>query len=389
MCPSLSTITLPDSVTRIGSWIFSDCIRLEEVVLSKNLTEIPYYAFGDCAALQTLSIPYGVETIGESAFRGCSRMENVMIPDSVTSIATNAFADCVGLNNIVIPDSVTKLGKNVFEYCTGLQEVVLSSNLATIPYGVFSNCTALQHISIPEGVKTIGEKAFLGCSFLKTLVLPSSMTNINSMAFESCSLLWHVLYRGTEEQWNKIQIKDGNAPFMDAIHHENCAGNEILDVGTKNCSACCAEGNHNFEVVETRPTCTADGAVVSTCIFCGESSTEVVPAKPHAVAVWEADEPSCTTPGLSEGSYCPDCQLVFAPQEEIRATGHSFGDWIVTKEASRQKVGEETRICSCGETETREIAPLTGADPVVIVVIVVVVLGAGAAATFIFLKKRN
>ena len=67
---------------------------------------------------------------------------------------------------------------------------------------------------------------------------------------------------------------------------------------------------------------------------------------------------------------------------------HTFGEWTVSKEATRKEAGEETRSCACGETETREIPMIEGMNPVVIVVIVVVVLGA-AVVVFVVLKKKR
>ena len=76
------------------------------------------------------------------------------------------------------------------------------------------------------------------------------------------------------------------------------------------------------------------------------------------------------------------------------AKGHSFGQWEVTKEATRKEAGEEIRSCACGETETRQIASLGGANPVVMGIIAVVLMGAFAGVTaavvvLLMLKKRT
>ena len=68
---------------------------------------------------------------------------------------------------------------------------------------------------------------------------------------------------------------------------------------------------------------------------------------------------------------------------------HKYGNWSVTKEATRKEAGEEQRTCSsCAEVETREIPALGGVNPVVIVVIVVAALGAAAVVVMVLKKKK-
>ena len=50
--------------------------------------------------------------------------------------------------------------------------------------------------------------------------------------------------------------------------------------------------------------------------------------------------------------------LLWMDFEKAAAHEHSFGQWVVTKEATCTETGVETRTCACGETETREVAAL-------------------------------
>ena len=141
-------------------------------------------------------------------------------------------------------------------------------------------------------------------------------------------------------------------------------------------------------------TCTAAGKTEGKhCSVCNEVLTaqEEIPARGHMEVVDNGKPATHTADGLTDGKHCAICKEVLAAQEVIPASGHSFPeDWIVTKKATKTEAGEEMRMCSCGEIETREIPMNTdnGANPVVIAVIVVVALGAAAAVAFIFLKKR-
>ena len=78
MAGSLTSVTIPDSVTSIGNNAFYFC------------------------GLTSMTIPDSVTSIGNNAFEGCSRLTSVTIPDSVTSIGNNAFADCRNLTSVTI-----------------------------------------------------------------------------------------------------------------------------------------------------------------------------------------------------------------------------------------------------------------------------------------------
>ena len=95
---SITDITIPDSVTSIGDWVFSYCLNLKSMALSNSVT-----------------------SIGREAFWGCSNLTNITIPNSVTSIDEWAFAICTDLTSITIPSSVTSIGTRAFSYCENIQ----------------------------------------------------------------------------------------------------------------------------------------------------------------------------------------------------------------------------------------------------------------------------
>ena len=145
-------------------------------------------------------------------------------------------------------------------------------------------------------------------------------------------------------------------------------------------------------VIIQEPTCTMPGARKMSCTYedCeGFTFDNLVPVIAHTEETIPAVAATCTESGLTEGKKCAVCGEILVAQEEIAATGHSFGEWTVSKEATRKEAGEETRSCACGETESRQIPMIEGMNPVVIVVIVVVVLGAAAVVVFFVLKKKR
>ena len=99
-CTSLTSITIPDSVTSIGNYAFSYCTRLTSITIPDSVTSIGYYAFYNCDSLTSITIPDSVESIGNSAFSYCRSLTSITIPDRVTSIGSEAFYLCTSLTSI-------------------------------------------------------------------------------------------------------------------------------------------------------------------------------------------------------------------------------------------------------------------------------------------------
>ena len=70
-----------------------------------------------------VTIPDSVTSIGSSAFSGCSSLTSVTIGDSVTSIGYMTFENCSSLTSVTIPDSVTSIGQWAVYNCSSLTSV--------------------------------------------------------------------------------------------------------------------------------------------------------------------------------------------------------------------------------------------------------------------------
>lgn len=106
------------------------------------------------------------------------------------------------------------------------------------------------------------------------------------------------------------------------------------------------------------PSCTEKGVQTRVCARCNKTEDEDIPALGHELVVTVIKESTCTEKGLQQ-EKCTRCDYT-ANDKEIPAKGHSYGQWIVTKEATFHEDGEETRTCSvCQEKETRRIPKLS------------------------------
>ncbi|WP_455046428.1 IS3 family transposase [Mogibacterium timidum] len=198
----LTSIILPNSVTKLGISAFGGTDLVEKIVLSKSLKEIPDVAFGrtndtigiaDKVAVTDIVILEGVTDIGRRAFVGC-KAKTVSLPDSLTKIGDNAF-----MNNqfeeVTIPGSVTNIGKASFE-----------KTAEAIP-------ATLKSLKLKEGFNgKIGSNAFLN-QLLTSVELPKSfntLSGIDKNAFRGISVKPMLLTENKEleDAYNNMSNKD-------------------------------------------------------------------------------------------------------------------------------------------------------------------------------------
>lgn len=183
-CVNLTSVTIPNSVDQIGVSAFSRCNKLASVTIPKSVTSIGKDVFFKCPSLASIAVESGnpkydsrdncnaiIETATNTLISGC---KNTIIPLSVTSIGKNAFYGS-GLISIIIPESVTSIGELAFNSCTGLTSVVIPKSVTWIPAEAFYDCenlTSITNFSLTP--QNIGINCFRGCTNCTLHVRPGS-----------------------------------------------------------------------------------------------------------------------------------------------------------------------------------------------------------------------
>ena len=188
-CTSLTSMTIPNSVTSIGWSAFEGCKSLTNITIPNSVTSIGYSVFDMCYSLASITIPNSVTSIGEDAFARCTSLTSITIPNSVTSIGDSAFAECESLTSITIPNSVTSIEDRAFSYCKSLTSITIPNSVTGIEDFAFKGCKSLTSITIPNSVTSIGWSAFDGCKSLTNITIPCSVTSIGDFAFNGCKSL--------------------------------------------------------------------------------------------------------------------------------------------------------------------------------------------------------
>lgn len=266
-CGFTGGLTLPESLTSIGIYAFSQCYGFTgSLVLPENLTSIGGSAFLLCRGFAgSLTLPQNLTSIEWGAFLGCSGLTSVTIPKSVKEIAGGAFSNCSNLSSIivdgntnydsvdnvlfnkdhttllsypagkkdtsyVVPESVKSIGVCAF-VGADLSSLTLPQDLTSIGWGAFEACRNLTSVTIPDSVTNIGFAVFRACSSLTSVTIPWRMTKVEEQAFSGCGKLTDVYYTGSQARWDRIEVSGNNEPLLNATIHFEAAS----PVGTGSC----------------------------------------------------------------------------------------------------------------------------------------------------------
>jgi hypothetical protein len=84
---TIKSVTIPDSVIRIGSAAFGGCGQISRVTVGKKVETIEETAFPGCTLLASVYLPKSLTYIGNSAFKSCSLLSTVYYAGTAQSFA--------------------------------------------------------------------------------------------------------------------------------------------------------------------------------------------------------------------------------------------------------------------------------------------------------------
>ncbi len=237
---TLTSVTIPATVTKIGKGAFFGCTELENLTIPDTVTEIGSNAFYNVPKITYNGNAEGavngwgsanvnsdnyteIELDSETIERLTSleifetddlgRRTDVIIPSifeyngtkyKITKIAQEAFKNNTTLTSVIIPNSVTEIGNGAFSGCTSLETVIIGDGVKDLGkittdgsglpissehWSIFSDCTSLKNAIIGKSVESICGYTFKNCTSLESIEIPDNVKYIGYFCFYNCTSL--------------------------------------------------------------------------------------------------------------------------------------------------------------------------------------------------------
>lgn len=232
----VTSVVIPDCVTRIGTQAFFNCGRLSSAVIGDGVTYIGCRAFECCDHLVSATLGSKLDTIDESAFSQCDRLVEIINKSALVIGIGEIDNGCVGSRAKIIhkkeskifnengyvflnadkkylvdyigEDTAITLPDNYMPGSTSVKDIYVINQFAfsgsritdvTVPdsvYGIefyaFGDCWHLQSVTIAANISNIEPQVFFECNRLKNVKLPESVTSIGMQAFYGCCELTEI-----------------------------------------------------------------------------------------------------------------------------------------------------------------------------------------------------
>ncbi|WP_167513755.1 leucine-rich repeat protein [Anaerobutyricum soehngenii] len=403
-CSNLTKVTFPSNIESIKIYAFSHCPKLKNVIFTEGLKTINEGAFTG-SIIKEAVIPKSVSAIGSRAFPDSTKL--TLLNNKLTNMGENTYK--------VIHKAKASFYYN-YDYAYEVLELVnkirKENNLEPMTMDVDLLDNAMYRASelalyfshqSPMGFTAIGttENCALGQKTPQKVVdawmsdehkypiLSSDFTAIGIGAVESNGQLhWtqEFLSKVSEEAMQS-SYKNGNQintiKYTTDIVNNFYPEQELVKIKEKGNSSIVSilkravllpDSVHYVSSDEKVCTVSKDGKLTgkeagnaTITIYAADSADEYALQTTVQVEVqhnWQSKytidkEPTCTENG-SQSIHCDVCNTINQDRVRvIKATGHKWSDWEVTKEASETEEGSRRRVCENDKTHVEtEVIPV-------------------------------
>lgn len=209
-------------------------VNIPSEINGTPVTTIGNAAFRD-SSVTSVTIPASVTEIGANAFAGCTNLTSVnyiggdwskLTIQSGNPAVEDAAKDAANEQLFDFEFILNNTAVVVISYKGTAADVTIPSRYKGKPVTVidpvaFYNNSAVTSVTIPDSVTSIGDDAFVNCPQLTNISIPNSVTYIGFSAFAHCTSLMTVTYPGSKTQWDDDITKGSNNDVLE--NHLICA----------------------------------------------------------------------------------------------------------------------------------------------------------------------
>ncbi|MBR4844817.1 MAG: leucine-rich repeat protein, partial [Bacteroidaceae bacterium] len=213
LAPSLTSVTLPEGLEKIGYNVFRNCTSLTEITFlggqptlggasfylgkSSNPVTATIYSPGWASDDVFTAIVRGnyttfiYETLTSEPLSGtCGNNANFTLDFSTGVLTINGTGAMTNYS--------TASPSPWYDYRNDITSVVIEDGITAIGNYAFYYHSAIPSITIPDSVTSIGKYAFASCSAATTVTIGACVTLISQKAFYACKLVTEVNFLGDQ-----------------------------------------------------------------------------------------------------------------------------------------------------------------------------------------------
>ncbi len=243
-CSSLQTIHLSKNVATIGEQVFAhhgwktsmlqhitvdadnaNYASVNGVLFNKGKTRLMAYPAGKMDTVYT--IPDSVTAVDSYAFTNCTNLRSITLPTDLTTIGKQAFSGCSGLTSMTFRQKVGTLGESAFSGCSSLKTITFEGSAPVTDSYVFSGVTATCYYPASNPTWTENKRTSMGSTL--------TWVGTGTAGYESAKLKngYYEIYNLSQLYWFAQYVNDGH-PSVNGRLMANITANtgDVMAAGT-------------------------------------------------------------------------------------------------------------------------------------------------------------